>query len=139
VSDVEAVLRANTSFYRAFETLVLVNMEAVWLRVPYIKCVHPGWGLLVGWGPVMDSWQRIFENTVAMRFTLTDVRAQVVGDFAWVTLIENLEGEQRNGRTTAQILATNLFQRHEGHWFIVHHHASTVYPSQAEIDPQQMH
>jgi SnoaL-like protein len=139
VSDVDDVLRANEAFYRAFESLNLANMEVLWLRAPYVKCVHPGWGLLIGWGPVMESWQRIFENTLSMRFTLTSVRAQVVGDFAWVTLIENLESQQREGGAEAQVLATNLFQRHEGQWFIVHHHASPIYTPQTAVDPGQMH
>ena len=48
MSDVADVLEANAAFYRAFESLDVKRMEEVWLRAPYIKCVHPGWGLLVG-------------------------------------------------------------------------------------------
>jgi len=86
IDDRTAVLEANAAFYRAFESLDLRRMEEVWVRVPYIKCVHPGWGLLVGWGPVMESWQQIFANTALMRFKLTHVQAEVTGDLAWVVL-----------------------------------------------------
>src|SRR5206468_10561013 len=51
MSDRDAVLEANAAFYAAFQSLDLKRMEEIWLRAPYIKCVHPGWGLLVGWGP----------------------------------------------------------------------------------------
>jgi hypothetical protein len=136
---IDAVVQANNEFYRAFESLDLGRMELVWLRASYIKCVHPGWGLLLGWGPVMESWQRIFENTLFMSFRLTDVRVEVVGDFAWVTLTENLESEQRDGRTTAQALATNLFERRNEQWLLVHHHASPVYQPQTTVTPERMH
>jgi len=38
-------------------------MEAVWAKDTDIQCGHPGWRILRGWGPVMESWKRIFENT----------------------------------------------------------------------------
>jgi len=47
MSDRDAVLEANAAFYAAFQSLDLKRMEEIWLRAPYIKCVHPGWGLLV--------------------------------------------------------------------------------------------
>ena len=135
----EAVLAANAAFYRAFESLDLTCMEDVWLRAAHVKCVHPGWGLLIGWGPVMESWQRIFANTVAMRFTLTAVHVEVAGDLAWVVLSENLESQDREGATAAQVQATNIFQRHDGRWFLVHHHGSPVYTPTDDSGPQQMH
>ena len=139
MDDRDAVVQANAAFYRAFESLELKRMEEIWLRAPHIKCVHPGWGLLIGWGPVMESWQRIFANTAMMRFTLADVRAEVVADFAWVTLTERIESQTPDGSFTAQVQATNLFQRAAGRWFLVHHHGSQVYPSMAEVGPERMH
>ncbi|HVO22715.1 MAG TPA: nuclear transport factor 2 family protein [Candidatus Margulisiibacteriota bacterium] len=138
-ADHDAVLAANAAFYRAFESLDLTHMEEVWLRAAHVKCVHPGWGRLVGWGPVMESWQRIFANTVAMRFTLTATRVEVVGDLAWVVLTENLESQHRAGSATARVEATNIFQRHDGRWFLVHHHGSPVYTPGADSGPEQMH
>jgi len=135
----QAVLAANAAFYRAFESLNLTRMEEVWLRAAHVKCVHPGWGLLVGWGPVMESWQRIFANTVAMRFTVTAVHVEVHGDLAWVVLTENLESQRREGVAAAQVLATNIFQRHDDRWFLVHHHGSPVYTPTEDSGPEQMH
>ena len=91
MDETKAVTAANAAFYQAFETLDIKEMEQVWLRASHIKCVHPGWPLLSGWGPIMTSWERIFANTFAMRFTLTDVRVEVVGSLAWVVLIEELD------------------------------------------------
>lgn len=139
MDDSEAVLEANAAFYHAFESLDLARMEDVWLRAAHVKCVHPGWGLLVGWGPVMESWQRIFANTVAMRFTLTAVHVEVDGDLAWVVLTENLESQDREGANAAQVQATNIFQRYDGRWFLVHHHGSPVYTPTEDSGPEQMH
>ena len=127
MTDRDAVLEANTAFYQAFESLDRKRMEEVWLSAPYIKCVHPGWGLLVGWGPVMESWERIFAGTFETRFTLTNVRAEVCGDLAWVVLTENLASRHRDGKIEARVEATNLFERRGGRWFLVHHHGSPIY------------
>jgi ketosteroid isomerase-like protein len=139
MTDRDAVIAANDAFYRAFESLDLKRMEAAWLRAPFIKCVHPGWGLLVGWGPVMESWHRIFANTLSMHFTLTNVGVEVVGDFAWVVLTENIETSHREGTGTSQVQATNLFQRQDGRWFLVHHHGSPVYAPLADVGSEVMH
>lgn len=126
MDETKAVIAANEAFYRAFETLDVQEMEKVWLRASHIKCVHPGWPLLCGWGPIMMSWQRIFANTFSMHFTPTDVRVEVLGSLAWVVLIEDLESRGDEGSSRVQILATNLFEKRDGTWFIVHHHASPI-------------
>ena len=81
------VARANENFYRAFESLDIKEMEKVWAKDCEIQCGHPGWRILRGWEPVMESWRRIFENTPSMRFMLTDVSIDVRGGFAWVTCL----------------------------------------------------
>jgi ketosteroid isomerase-like protein len=126
MDDRAAVLAANNAFYRAFESLDLARMEAVWLRAPHVKCVHPGWGLLAGWGPVMESWRRIFADALEMRFTLAEVAVEVVGDLAWVVATEHIASSDRDGRSTGIVQATNVFQRAEGRWLVIHHHGSPV-------------
>ncbi len=126
MDESNAVIAANAAFYQVFETLDVQEMEKVWLRASYIKCVHPGWPLLSGWGPIMASWERIFANTFGMRCTLNDVRVQVLGSLAWVVLIEDLESRDYDGPSRSQILTTNLFEKRDGQWFIVHHHASPI-------------
>jgi len=133
--DRDAVLEVNAAFYRAFEGLDLTAMESVWLRAPYITCVHPGWALLVGWGPVMESWAGIFAGTLEMRFTFEDLRTEVRGDAAWVIVTENLVSAHRDGRMTARVQATNLFERHDGRWWIVHHHGSPLHPARGSSAP----
>jgi ketosteroid isomerase-like protein len=106
-SETEGVRRANLAFYRAFERLEAEKMREIWLHSARVQCTHPGWRRLVGYAAVMDSWERIFENTFEMSFDLTNVEISVAGALAWVE-------------------ATNLFERHGGEWRMVHHHGSPV-------------
>jgi len=122
----EAVAQANQSFYRAFETLKIEAMEEVWAKDADIQCGHPGWRILRGWGPVMQSWKRIFENTPAVQFTLTDVKIEVSGKLAWVTQYENLASSIEGQTFSAAILTTNMFQKTADGWRMILHHGSSV-------------
>jgi ketosteroid isomerase-like protein len=124
--DVGEVEQANARFYQAFETLDLARMERVWAHDEHVKCVHPGWPILIGWEAVRSSWATIFENTGEMRFTLSDVRASARGDLAWVTCTENIFSEVHGRLAVTSVLATNLFERGPDGWRLVHHHASHV-------------
>jgi len=139
MNDRDAVLKANAAFYLAFESLDLARMEVVWLQNASITCTHPGWHLLLGWGPVMASWQRIFVNSEVMRFTIIDAHAEAVGDLAWVVCTENLESTHGTETVNARLQATNVFQRKDGRWWLVHHHASAVSGPPPDGTPESMH
>ena len=134
-AEVEAVRAANARFYRAFESLTLDEMDAVWAHGGPVACVHPGWPRLTGWDAVRESWAAIFQNTVEMRFTLTDVQVDVRGDLAWVLCPENILSQARGDLAVTSILATNLFARQGGEWRLVHHHASHVLASSPPGEP----
>jgi ketosteroid isomerase-like protein len=122
----QEVANANESFYLAFESLDIARMEAVWAKDAEIQCGHPGWRILRGWGPVMQSWRRIFENTPSMKFTLTDLKIDVRGELAWVTLYENLSSSIEGQNYSAAILTTNIFQKSGEGWRMILHHGSSV-------------
>ena len=124
--EAEAVVEANQAFYRAFETLKIEEMEKVWAKDSEVQCGHPGWRILRGWGPVMESWKRIFENTPSMKFTLTDVKVEVREDLAWVTLYENLNSTIAGQEFSAAVLTTNMFQKTSQGWRMILHHGSSV-------------
>jgi len=136
-SESEAVRRANAAFYHAFETLETANMEEVWLKSARVQCTHPGWRRLVGYAAVIDSWRRIFENTFEFSVELTGVEISVTGDVAWVVCTENITSKTYDGISRSRVEATNVFERHEGHWRIVHHHGSPVVePGSDEPSPR---
>ncbi len=134
------VRRANERFYRAFESLDMDLMAAVWIPTERAKCVHPGWDLLEGWDVVARSWAAIFANTDYMRFVITDVAVHLYGHVAWVTCVENLSNAP-GATQISRILATNVYERHDDDWYIVHHHASPVLqapPSFVEPDDERL-
>ena len=119
------VRRANEHFYRAFESLDIAQMAAVWVHTGRAKCVHPGWDLLAGWDAVQQSWAAIFANTEYMRFVITDVAVHLYGHVAWVTCVENI-GDAFASAHMTRMLATNVYEQSGNAWYIVHHHASPV-------------
>ena len=121
--DVERVLAANRSFYEAFEQRDLDAMSDVWEHSDRVLCTHPGWTALRGWGAVAGSWFAIFTGPSPLQFILTNMRTDVAGDVAWVTLDENLIGEGIGGTVSA----VNVFARgDDGRWRMLIHHASPV-------------
>jgi hypothetical protein len=135
MTESEAVRRANLEFYRAFESLEPAKMEAVWVRSARAQCTHPGWRRLVGFSAVMKSWERIFENTFEMKFDITGVEVAVAGDVAWLVCTENITSRTYDGVSRSQVEATNVFERHEGRWLIVHHHGSPVVTGPTTDEP----
>jgi ketosteroid isomerase-like protein len=126
MSEREAVLEANRAFYSAFQSLDIEQMEKVWLKEPTIICIHPGWHRLVGWGPVMESWERIFEATFEIRFELADPAVLVSADLAVVVVQENLTQKNADGIMRTEVLATNVYRRSGSGWHMVVHHGSPI-------------
>jgi len=119
------VQRANERFYRAFESLDITKMAAVWVQAERAKCVHPGWDMLSGWEAIRQSWEAIFANTDYMRFVITDVSVHLYGGIAWVTCVENLS-DAPGTLQMVRILATNVYEHTGEAWRVVHHHASPI-------------
>jgi ketosteroid isomerase-like protein len=117
------VLAANEAFYAAFEARDLDAMSDLWERSDRALCTHPGWPTLHGWGAIASSFMALFQSGQSLQFILTECRTEVAGDMAWVSVDENLLGDQ-GGSTVA---ALNLFACSAGgSWRLVGHHGSPV-------------
>jgi ketosteroid isomerase-like protein len=135
----QAVLAANRDFYRAFEQLDAARMGEVWLAESYVSCTHPGWGRILGWGPVMKSWEEIFAGTFGVKIAVSDEVTHIHGDLAWVTCTEDLETRLPDGVSHGRVEATNVFERRDGAWLVVHHHGSPLVRGYATDDDRQLH
>ena len=124
MQESDGVLAANRRYYEAFEAKDLDAMSDLWERSDRAICTHPGWATLEGWGPVAASFFALFQGGQQIQFVLTRERAIRSGDIAWVSLDENLLGDQ-GGVTVATI---NIFVRGPGPdgWQMVCHHGSVV-------------
>jgi ketosteroid isomerase-like protein len=126
MDDEKELHRLNLLFYRCLETLDMACMESIWLREDWVRSVHPGWDVLVGWDAIRGSWERIFASTAWIRITPTDVKIHVLGDSAVVACTENIttaDGDQL-GVAVAAAQATSVFVRTPEGWRLVLHHAS---------------
>ncbi|HEY7409424.1 MAG TPA: nuclear transport factor 2 family protein [Vicinamibacteria bacterium] len=122
--DETALREANERFYRALEALDLPAMESLWVREPWVRCIHPGWDALVGWEAVRQSFEQIFVGTRWIRVTPTQVTVKPFGDVALVTCAENITASNEGEVGVAVAQATNLFLRTSQGWRMIHHHAS---------------
>jgi ketosteroid isomerase-like protein len=123
IDDTADVRAVNEAFYQAFEARNLDALSDLWERSERALCTHPGWATLRGWGSIAASFAALFQSGQALQFILTDCHVEVAGDIAWVSVDENLLGDQ-GGATVA---ALNLFSRApDGRWRMVGHHGSPV-------------
>jgi len=123
---IEEVTRANEDFYSAFESLDIMKMDGIWAHQEYVTCIHPGWSIRVGWPLVRDSWVVIFNNVFSMGFSLTELQVQVAGDVAWVICTENIISRHGDDTQNSRVMATNLFERLDEGWRMIHHHGSPL-------------
>ena len=124
MSAVDELRAANERFYRALEDLDLAEMDRLWLHEPWVRCVHPGWDVLVGWERVRESLEQIFAGTGWMRVTPTECDIHVFGDVGMVACAENITASRDSDVGVAVAQATNLFRRTPEGWRMIHHHAS---------------
>lgn len=124
VDSATAVQAANRAFYEAFEARDLDAMSAVWERSDRVLCTHPGWATLQGWAAVTASFFSLFAGPQAIQFVLTRESVVIEGDVAWVTVDENLLGDQAG----ATVAALNVFVRNPdtARWQMVAHHGSAI-------------
>lgn len=130
------VLEANRRFYAALEALDLSKMTLVWLHDDWVKCVHPGWGVIIGWENVRRSWESIFQNTREIRIALSQVTVRVENDVAWVCCIENISNRFGGDFEAAQAFSTNIFILYDDQWLLAHHHGSLL-PAVAPLPPAE--
>jgi ketosteroid isomerase-like protein len=126
MTDEEEVLTANRMFYAALHSLNLPMMSQVWLHEDWVKCLHPGWDLLMGWEEVRGSWEEIFRSTEQMMVSISRPLLHVAGDVAWISCLENVTTANQNESSSALVEATNIFLRKQGRWLLVHHHSTPL-------------
>jgi len=126
MSDTDAILAANTAYYRAFSTGDAAAMGRIWAE-DGVSCVHPGWTPLIGRAAVIESYRGILTSPNRVHIAHREDTAIVTGDEGRVVCIEIVEG-------SALLAATNFFRRIGGAWRMVHHQASPIAVATDEHD-----
>ncbi|MBA3303855.1 MAG: nuclear transport factor 2 family protein [Acidimicrobiia bacterium] len=122
------MLATNRAFYDAFEARDLDRMSDIWEHSDRVLCTHPGWATLRGWGQISASWVALFSGAQHLQFILTDERAEVAGDTAWVSVDENILSDDAGGT----VAALNVLARLDEGWKVVVHHGSPVAATRRE-------
>jgi len=123
-NTIEAVRLANDAFYQAFENLDIQEMEGLWSKKDYIKCVHPGWEARLGWKEVRDSWVVIFNHTYGIKFEVDVLDITIHGEWGWALCVERISTQNEGKWVKGKVIGTNLFERQDGQWLLIHHHGS---------------
>ena len=124
----DEILAANDRFYLALSQADLRTMAELWHHSPATECIHPGWDRIRGWVEIEESWSQIFQNQGTVPVQTSHLMVQWRGDVAWVTCYENLTVQAGSNLQISQMLATNIFERVDGRWQMVMHHASPAPP-----------
>lgn len=101
-------------------------MKAVWQQNDSVVCIHPGWEVLKGFDPIIQSWEKIFLGSDNLEIKLSDIAVSGDGGMVWVGCQENLFALSQSGVQLSKVHATNLFEKVEDRWKMVLHHASSV-------------
>lgn len=122
---VEAVSAANADYYDAFERQDLAVMTSVWEHSERATCTHPGWSTLHGSDLILQSYAAIFQGPQSLQVILTNEHVMVEGNFATVSVDENLVDQAGNTGSTAA-LNVFVFDAGEDRWRMVAHHGSGI-------------
>jgi ketosteroid isomerase-like protein len=120
-STVEAVLRANASFYTAFTHGDINAMSELWAERAPVTCFHPGAGLLQGRTQVLAAWRQIIAGSAPFELRCDQPVVQLLA--ATTAVVMCYEG---NGERAAHLAATNIFVLEDGRWRMVHHQAGPL-------------
>ena len=126
MEDMEAVLAANDTFYRAFADGDVEAMDALWADDAPVACIHPGWNALTEREAIMESWRAILESSGRPAIRRHGERVFLHGDSALVICYEIIP--------QGYLVATNVFLRGRAGWAMVHHHAGPTPTPAAEDD-----
>jgi ketosteroid isomerase-like protein len=123
--DEAEVLAAAQRFYDAIEQMVsgkgLESMRSAWHHTDYVTGGHPSGEWSRGWEEIWATWE-VFAGFGAPDrggSKISGLSANVFGDVAYTTCIFHASP----GFGGEKLACTNVLQRIDGVWKIIHHHA----------------
>jgi ketosteroid isomerase-like protein len=127
-SETDAVKAANQAFYTALSARDVAAMQKVWSSDPDTQNLGPrDKAFTVGWDTMSKGFGRLFDSLAELNVSMVEPRIKIVGPVAWAIGVEQAQRKDKAGATTSGAnLATNIFQKQDGRWLMVHHHASLM-------------
>jgi ketosteroid isomerase-like protein len=124
-NDEQEVVKAAQRFYDAIESMVsgrgLEPMREAWHHTDRVTGGHPSGEWAQGWEEVWATWEVFssFGREDRGGSSIRNLRAYVYGDVAYTTCVF-MASPGFGGDTLS---CTNVLQRIDGQWKVIHHHA----------------
>jgi hypothetical protein len=127
MSERDAVLFANETFYAAFAQRDLSMMRDLWVEGEATTCIHPGWSGLHSTEVILETFEKIFEaDSTAPTIECHGCEVTIYSTTAIVICYEIIDG--------TVLIATNIYLQHGKTWKIAHHHAGPVNMPVEDVD-----
>jgi ketosteroid isomerase-like protein len=131
--DAEGV---EAAFYEAFARLDMDLMSAVWLDGLRPVCIHPGGPLLQGKDAVLHSWAGIFDGSQPPIVEHRLIDRIESGDLAIHLVEERIRPRSAPADQANRVIATNVYLRESGAWYMIEHHGSLPLIEQPASEPE---
>jgi ketosteroid isomerase-like protein len=128
MSTADEVRKASKEFYAALSRMCngdAGSLANVWSHGTAVTAMHPIGGREVGWEAVKESFAKVAELSSGGKVELKDQLIHVVGDFAHEVGIEHGQIKLAGRQVDIDHRVTNVYQRRNGAWKMVHHHTDT--------------
>ena len=120
-SEADAVRAANLAFYRALEADDADALAALVATSVPVVGIEPGQLRTSGRPALLAACAA---QASGVRFELHPQQTTVLGDVAWVTLVEERLGGNLHDDEPRRLYRTHLFVREGDDWKLAHRHAS---------------
>jgi ketosteroid isomerase-like protein len=126
-SEMDAVKAANQAFYAALSACDVAAMKKVWSSDADVQNIGPRSKIIpVGWDNIQKGVEGTFDSFPELKVSM-EPRIRIVGTVAWASGIEQTQRKDKTGASDSGAnLATNVFQKQDDRWLMVHHHASLM-------------
>ncbi len=129
------VREASERFYEGLNRMARGEtgaMAGIWAHNVEVTAMHPIGGRETGWDAVGSSFDQGASAASGGDIRLKDQRIQVVGDMAYEIGTESGSFTMAGQAVSIDQRVTNIYQRIDGSWKVVHHHAD-LSPAMIEI------
>lgn len=122
--DIGSPLAALVSFYRAFNSRDMSEMEKNWEHSPDIAMDNPLGGIKRGWNEIRSVYDRIFNGPAKVCVEYYDYTIHEHGDIFYAVGRERGRFEKDGRVIELAIRTSRIFRKTIKGWKQVHHHGS---------------
>lgn len=134
--DEKEVIAATLRFYQGIEDMAcgrgVQAIKDAWHHTPRVTSSHPTGEWAIGWDEVAATWDVFasFGKEGGGGTKIRDVKVYVYGDIAYTTSVF-FAAPSWGG---AKLNCTNVLQRVNGEWKIIHHHPDRAPSMEASME-----